>query len=74
MLLIECTCHLHLLRSIFKEIEISPACVLGVEVLLAAILETETFVEFVGGCVRSKGIVAIRVKGKRRMSPVAERA
>ena len=33
----------------FKEIEVCPASVLGVEVLLAAILEAETFVEFVGG-------------------------
>jgi hypothetical protein len=40
----------------FKEIEVCPASVLGVEVLLAAILEAETFVDFVGGCVRGKSI------------------
>ena len=40
----------------FKEIEVRPACVLGVEVLFAAILEAETFIEFVGGGVRSEGI------------------
>ena len=49
MLLIECTCYPRLLWSIFAEIEVRPASVLSVEVLLAAILEAETFVEFVGG-------------------------
>ena len=36
---------------VLKEIEVRPAGVLGVEVLLAAILETETLVEPVGGCI-----------------------
>ena len=31
---------------------------LSIEVLLAAILETKTFVDFVGGCVRGKSIEA----------------
>ena len=47
-----------LMAFIFKEIEVCPASVLGVEVLLAAILEAETFVDFVGGCVRGKSIEA----------------
>ena len=44
------------LLSVVEKIEVRPACVFGIEVLLAAILEAETLVKPVGGRIRGKGI------------------
>ena len=50
--------YLCLFVFILKEIEVRPARILGVEMLLAAIFEAETLVDPVSRCIRGQGIEA----------------